>query len=384
MLRVGIVANEPSGDLLGAGLISEIRRRVPDAVFEGVGGPLMIEQGCRSLFPMERLSVMGLVEVLRHLPELFSIRRKLLDHFIANPPDIFIGVDAPDFNLGLETSLKASGIPTVHYVSPSVWAWRPKRVEKIRAAVDLVLGIFPFEVEFLQRHQVPVTFVGHPLADEIPLENDPGQARQRLGMGKTGRVIALLPGSRMSEVAALAGPFIEAAQLCHRKYPDLGFVVPTVNRKTREAFGAVLRETAPDLPVRILDGQARDAMLVAEAVLTASGTATLEGLLLKRPMVVAYRLNRLTYWIVKRFNMIKIPYVAMANLLADEPLAPEFIQEEATPAALASALEEFLEDREKVKSIQEKYHALHEKLQQNASSSAAEAVLDLIGRREAP
>ncbi len=381
MLKVGIVANEPSGDLLGAGVIREIRQRYPDARFVGVGGPLMIEQGCQSLFSMERLSVMGLVEVLKHLPELLSIRKRLINHFRQDPPDVFIGIDAPDFNLGLETALKKRGIPTVHYVSPTVWAWRPGRVKKIRAAVDLMLSIFPFETDFLKQHQVPVQYVGHPLADEIPLQNDRSAAREQLHVGDKPHVVAMLPGSRMGEIQSLSATFVQAAMQLTERYPDIHFLVPLINQRTREAFETILHREAPDLPVTLIDGQARTAMIAADVVLTASGTATLGALLLGRAMVVAYRLNALTYWIVKRFNLVRIPYVAMANLLAEEALAPEFIQHAATPGALADALSELIESPERVKQIQQRYQQLHRQLQQDSSRKAAEAVLSLVDRR---
>ncbi|WP_428607775.1 lipid-A-disaccharide synthase [Sedimenticola sp.] len=382
MLKIGIVANEPSGDILGAGVIQAIKKRYPDACFEGVGGPLMTEQGCNSLFAMERLSVMGLVEVLKHLPELLSIRKQLRNHFLQSPPDVFIGIDAPDFNLGLETALKKAGIPTVHYVSPTVWAWRPGRVKKIRAAVDLMLSIFPFEAEFLEKHRIPVRYVGHPLADEIPLENDRSAARAALNVTDKPHVVALLPGSRMGEIESLAAIFIQAAVRLTARYPDVHFLVPLINRRTRTAFEAILNREAPDLSVSLIDGQSRRAMIAADAVLTASGTATLEAMLLKRAMVVAYRLNALTYWIVNRFKLVKIPYVSMANLLAGEALAPEFIQDAATPEALAQALSELLESPERVGHIQQRYRELHEALQQDSSRQAADAVLSLIEKTE--
>ncbi|MCW8848326.1 MAG: lipid-A-disaccharide synthase [Sedimenticola sp.] len=380
MLRIGIVANEPSGDLLGAGVMREIRKRVADVRFEGIGGPLMIEQGCHSFYSMERLSVMGLVEVLKHLPELLSIRKNLTKHFIKNPPDVFIGIDAPDFNLGLETTLKENKIPTVHYVSPTVWAWRPKRVKKIRAAVDLMLSIFPFETEFLKRHEIPVAYVGHPLADEIPLKSDRTAAREQLSVANKPHVIAILPGSRVGEINALSEIFLKAALLLEQQYPDVHFLIPLINQRTRAAFESILNDVAPDLPVTLVEGQSRTVMLAADVVLTASGTATLEAMLLKRAMVVAYKLNALTYWIVKRFNLVKIPYVAMANLLADEPLAAEFIQDAATPEALANAVSRLIESPEQIRHIEQRYHQLHESLQQDSSRKAAEAILKLAGR----
>ena len=380
MLRIGIVANEASGDLLGASLMQALREQVPDVVFEGVGGPRMLEQGCRSLFPMERLSVMGLVEVLRHLPELLSIRRELTSHFLAEPPDIFIGIDAPDFNLGLETRLKQAGISTVHYVSPTVWAWRPGRVHKIREAVNLLLSLFPFEADFLEQHQVPVSYVGHPLADEIPMENDQAEARERLGLDHDAPVIAILPGSRMSEVRGLSKAFIETAQWCLERRPELRFVTPFVSANTRQAFEEQLRALAPNLRILLLDGNARDAIVSADVVLTASGTATLETLLLNRPMVVGYRVQWLTYWIVKGLNLVKVPYIAMANLLAGEGLAPEFIQDECRPENLGEALMAFLDSPERVASIREAYGRIHGDMRQDSSRKAAEVVLALVGQ----
>ncbi|PLY15144.1 MAG: lipid-A-disaccharide synthase [Sedimenticola sp.] len=378
VLRVGIVANEPSGDILGASLIKAIRQCVPNASFEGVGGPEMISQGCNTLYPMERLSVMGLIEVLKHLPELLSIRKGLLRHFSDNPPDVFIGIDAPDFNLDLERKLKQRGIPTVHYVCPTVWAWRPKRVKKIRAAADLVLSIFPFEKEFLKPHGVNAAYVGHPLADDIAMDTDASAARKRLGLDPHARFIALLPGSRLSEIETLSADFLRAAAICAGKYPDLQFVVPLINQKVRERFEQILNEVSPQLAVTLVDGHSRDAMQAAELVLTASGTATLEALLLKRPMVVAYRLNRLTYWIVDTFNLVNVPYVSMANLLSEEPLAAEFIQDAVTPEALSGALIDLLDAPEKTAQIARSYARLHNELKQDAGARSAEAVLALV------
>lgn len=380
-LRIGIVANEPSGDLLAAGLMRELKKRVPGVVFDGVGGPLMEREGMKSLIPMDRLTVMGLVEVVKHLPGLLSIRRGLKRHFLVQQPDLFIGVDAPDFNLGLEKSLKSAGIPTIHYVSPTVWAWRPGRVKKIKASIDLMLSIFPFEVDFLKSHNVPVCYIGHPLADEIALQTDKLAARRVLDVAPSARVIAMLPGSRLSEIEALAGIFLKTAQACREQAPDLQFLVPLINKKTRVAFEAVWREVAPELDIVLFDGASRDAISSADAVLTASGTATLEALLLKRPMVVAYRVNPLTYHIVKTLNLVKTPFIAMSNLLAGEKLAPEFIQHEATPEALATALIGLLNSPEKIDYIQSVYNRVHRQLRQDSSAKAAEAVLQLSKRR---
>jgi len=381
MLKIGIVANEPSGDLLGAALVKAIRARVEDVEFEGIAGPLMLEEGCKTLIPMEKLSVMGLVKVLKHLPELLSFRKRLLQHFSSNPPDLFIGIDAPDFNLPLETKLKNKGIPTVHYVSPTVWAWRSKRVNKIRKAVDLMLCIFPFESDFLRQHQVPAEYVGHPLAEEIPLQNDRQAARQSLGVEDEGAVIALLPGSRMGEVKMLTEVFLRTAEMAQKRRPDLQFIVPLINESTRQAFESIKAEVAPELSLSIQLGGAREVMVAADVVLTASGTATLEAMLVKRPMVVAYRLNALTYWLVMRFNLVKIPYMAMANLLADEALAPEFLQDAATPEALTEALFGFLDAPEKVAQVEQQYLELHKQLKQNSGEKAAKAVLSLLEKQ---
>lgn len=381
-LNIGIVANEPSGDLLGAGLMRELRKQMPGIVFQGIGGSLMEREGLRSLYPMERLSVMGLTEVVKHLPELLFIRRALKRHFLSNRPDLFIGIDAPDFNLGLEQSLKRAGIPTTHYVSPTIWAWRPGRVKKIRRAVDLMLSIFPFEVHFLQQHQVPVAYVGHPLADQIPLQTDPDAARLRLGVALDAQVIAILPGSRRSEIDNLGETFLQTAQRLWQRDPSLHFMVPLVNRQTREAFAAIWRYTAPDLPLSLIDGAGQDAMLSADVVLTASGTATLEALLLERPMVVAYRVSPLTYWLITRFNLVKTPYIAMANLLAGEQIAPEFIQDQATPEALSEAVMNLLDAPRKVARIQHICHQVHLQLKQDSSRKAADAVLALIEEKD--
>ncbi len=381
-LRIGIVATEVSGDILGAGLIREVLARYPNAQFTGIAGPAMLAAGCHSMFPLERLSVMGLVEVVKHLPELLSIRRSLHDYFIANPPDLFIGIDAPDFNLGLERKLKRAGIPTVQYVCPSFWAWRPQRIKKVRQATNLVLSILPFEWQLLQQHQVNAAYVGHPMADEIPLEVDQKTAREGLGLDSKGEIIALLPGSRRSEVEALTDLFLQAAQLCRQRNPESHFVVPLVNSRLRGLFEERLHQLAPELPVTLLDGKSRDAMLAADVVLVASGTATLEALLLKRPMVVAYRMHPITYWILTTFRLLKIDFVALANLLAGREIAPEFIQDAATPEALAGALNVLLASPSRVAEIQAISTKIHRELRQDADRSAADAVLRLIAPHE--
>ena len=381
-MRVGIVANEVSGDMLAAGLMRELKARIPEVVFEGVAGPHMLEQGCNSIYPIDKFSVMGLVEVLSHLPEILSLRRKLRKHFIKNPPDIFIGVDGPDFNLSLERNLKDAGITTVHYVCPSVWAWRPGRVNKIRASVDLVLSLFPFEKKFLDEHSVPSVHVGHPLADIVPLETDQTGARKRLGLDLNRRVIAILPGSRMSEISYLSEDFINTARLCLERYPDLQFVVPLVNDRAMEGFNEVLQSVAPDLPVTLLDGNAQDALQSADAVLLASGTATLEALLYKKPMVVAYRLHWLTHFIFTRFNLIKSPFVSLANMLAGREIAPEILQDDVQPETLAKALTDILESDTIHNTMQEIGHRVHRELRQDASSMAADAVVELLRSKQ--
>lgn len=378
MLRVGIVANEVSGDILGAALAREIRKRVPEVHFVGVAGPRMQEEGCESLFAMERLSVMGLMEVLGQLRELLGLRRALVRYFVENPPDVFIGVDAPDFNLGLERRLRRAGIRTVHMVSPTVWAWRPGRVKSIRRSVELMLSVFPFEETFLREHGVPARYVGHPLADEIAVEIDRAGVRRALGLPQHGAIVALLPGSRMGEVERLAEPFIETAVVCRAARPDLRFVVPLVNARLRERFSQALKQVAPDLPITLVDGRSREVLAAADVVLTASGTATLETLLTKRPMVVAYRVHPISYHLVKQLGLVKVPYIAMANLLAEKELAPEFIQDRCRADLLAPAILTFLDDAERVAEIQAEYRRIHLWLRQDAAASAAQAVLDLV------
>lgn len=375
-LRIGIVAGEASGDLLGAELIIALRRRYPDAVFEGIGGPRMVAAGCIAIFHAEQLAVMGFVEVLRHLRELLAIRAHLYRYFTANPPDLFIGIDAPDFNLPLERRLKAASIPAMHYVSPSVWAWRRGRLKKIGRSVDRMLTLFPFEAELYRQHDIPVTFVGHPLADQIPLEPDHATARQQLGLPGDRRVIALLPGSRRSEMRFLAADFIRAAQWLCQQRDDLHFVVPLVNTTLRQMFEAALEEADAALPITLLDGHSHEAMAAADAVLLASGTATLEALLLKRPMVVAYRLAPLTYWLAKR--LLRVPWYSLPNNLAGRQLVEEITQDEVTGENLGHALLKLL-DKPAGEEQRRIYEAIHRQLRRDASERAADAVLEQIG-----
>jgi lipid-A-disaccharide synthase len=381
-LRVGILAAEPSGDLLGAGLMRGLRALRPDTSFEGVGGPRMAALGLESRAPMERLSVMGLVEVLRHLPELMRIRRRLLSDWLGDPPDVFVGVDAPDFNLKLEQHLRAAGVPTVHYVSPTVWAWRPQRVVQLRRSADLVLSIFPFEREFLDRHRVRNRYVGHPLAHELDLQPDRAAARAALGLDVDAPVLALLPGSRTGEVGVLAPSFLETAVEVARQREGLQVVAPLVNDATRELFEQIHRASAPRLPVVIARNNARQALAAADVVLTASGTATLEALLSKRPMVVGYRVNAATYWLARSLRLVKVDHIAMANLLADERLAPEFVQYDCRTDRLAPAVLEFFRDPARVAAIERRYLEIHRAMRMDTNAEAARAVLDLLAEAE--
>jgi len=380
-LRIGLVVGEASGDQLGAGLMAALQKSHPDAVFEGVAGDKMQALGCTSLYPMETLSVMGLVEPLKRLPELLRMRRGLVDHFIAQPPDVFIGIDAPDFNLGIELRLKKAGIPTVHYVSPSVWAWRQGRIKKIARAVDHMLTLLPFEADFYHRHNVPVTFVGHHLADELPLEPDMRGARAQLNLPSNTPIIALLPGSRQSEVALLGQLFFDAARLCLKENPELSFVLPAANPARRQQIDAMLAD-AGDLPVTVLDGQSHLAMEAADVVLLASGTTALEAMLLKKPMVVSYKTGWLTHAIISR--MLKVPYVSLPNLLAGRELVPEVLQDDATAETLAELLLARLGNSALAVKLRSEFIEIHQQIKCNGSAKAAEAVLAVIAKQVKP
>ncbi|MGE8190599.1 lipid-A-disaccharide synthase [Pseudomonas sp. NPDC086278] len=373
-LRIALVAGEASGDILGAGLMRALKAQHPDVEFLGVGGPLMQAEGLTSYFPMERLSVMGLVEVLGRLRELMARRKKLIADLIAEKPDVFIGIDAPDFNLNIELKLRQAGIKTVHYVSPSVWAWRQKRVLKIREGCDLMLTLFPFEAKFYEEKGVPVRFVGHSLADAIPLEADRAAARAELGL-PDGPLVALMPGSRGGEVGRLGALFLDTAQRVRALRPGVRFVMPCASPERRAQLEELL--AGRDLPLTLLDGNSHLALAACDAVLIASGTATLEALLYKRPMVVAYRLASLTFWILKR--MVKSPYVSLPNLLAQRLLVPELLQDDATVEALAQTLSPLIEGgEEQTRGFDE----IHRTLRLDASNQAADAVLNLIGKAQ--
>lgn len=377
-MRIGIIAGELSGDLLGAGLIQALRAKHPDALIEGIGGPQMLAAGFHSHYPLETLSVMGLVEVLKHYPRLKKCRDTLRDHFLQHPPDVFIGIDAPDFNIGLEYTFKAAGISTVHYVSPSVWAWRHYRLRKIARACDLMLTLFPFEAEYYQKHQIPVRFVGHPLADDITLQTDKQLARKHLGLQEEGRLVALLPGSRVNEVHQLSGPFLHTACYLLAQHPDLRFIVPLPNANLKALFNQDVAKICPNLPLTQLIGQSREAMAAADVVLMASGTATLEAMLLKRPMVVAYRAAQLTYWLGKL--LIHIPYFSLPNLLAQEKLVPEFLQHEVIPETMGAAVLECLNNS--APTLENRFLEIHQQLRLSASQQAAAAVLSVLDQKK--
>ena len=375
--RIALVAGEASGDLLGSHLIESLKQRLPAARFFGIGGPKMEAAGLQPWYPAESLAVIGLVEVLGRLPEIVRIRNDLRRRLIADPPDLFIGVDAPDFNLGLERALKAQGITPVHYVSPSVWAWRRKRIHKIRRSCSKILCLFPFEPEIYAQANVPASFVGHPLADMLPEHPDREAAREQFRVPAGRSVIALLPGSRRSELKHMAGLFVQTAKLIHRQLKNAQFLVPLLSRETRREFeDALYRNQAEDLPLTILFGHAHLAMTAADGVLLASGTAALEAALLKRPMVVTYRGPRLSYAIAR--SKIYLPYVSLPNVLAGRFVVPEIFQDEATPEVLAQALLNQIGDKEVRLRQEEVFQDIHARLRQNSGERVVDALLPLL------
>jgi lipid-A-disaccharide synthase len=375
-----LVAGEASGDNLGGTLVHALGLRASGARFFGVAGPRMIEAGCEAWYPAEALAVMGLAEILRHLPRLLRLRRDLRERLVGAAPDVFIGIDSPEFNLRLAADLKRRGIPTVQYVSPQVWAWRQGRVRTIGNAVDLVLCVLPFETEFYAAHSVRAVFVGHPLADRIPLESEPATARRALGLPVEGEVVAVLPGSRHGEVARLGPPFAATLAWLHARRPGIAFVTPMANPAARATFTAALQAHAPDVPITMVDGRAQEALAASDAVLLASGTATLETALVKRPMVVAYRVATLTAWLLRGLKLVKTPYFAHPNLLAGRPLVPEFFQDEVRPDVLGPALVGQLERPDRAE-LMDAFRCIHFELRRDASARAAEAVLELVAAR---
>lgn len=374
---IAMVAGETSGDLLGSHLIEALKLSLPNTRFIGIGGPKMQAAGMEIMFPMEKLAVFGVIDALRHYREILGIRNKLKAALIANPPDLFIGIDAPDFNLDLEVVLKQRGIPTVHYVSPSIWAWRGERIHKIKSAVSHILTLFPFEATIYEQAGIPVTYVGHPLADMLPEFPKRNLMREQMRIHKQAKVFALLPGSRQSEVRYLAATYIETARQILKALPDAQFLVPLASRETRTIFEDTLWQLeAQELPITMLFGHAHDAMIAADGVLVASGTATLEAALLKRPMVITYKMLPLAYWLSKR--KAYLPYVGLPNVLAGKFVVPEILQDDATPENLAQALLNLVADRNAVAELEILFGHMHTQLKQDTAHKAAQAILPYL------
>ncbi len=383
-LRVGIVAGESSGDQLGAALIAALRERVPGLECFGVAGPKMLAAGCEAWAGAEELAVMGLTEVVSHLPRLLRLRASLIERFRASRADVFVGVDAPEFNLGLARRLRAAGLKTAQYVSPQVWAWRQGRVIKIGRACDVVLCLLPFETAFYSRHGVPAIFVGHPLADQIPLAVDRQAARQALGLDRSATLIALLPGSRAGEVDRLGEDFLRAAAWLSERRPAWRFIAPMATARAREVFESKQAEVPAAPKVLLIEGRAQQALAASDAAIVASGTATLEALLSRRPMVVAYRLGALTAFLLRRLRLVKVPYFSQPNLLIGRPLVPEFFQEQVSGAALGEALLGRLEDRQYLRELDGEFLKVHQRLRGGGAACAAEAILTLARGSGAP
>jgi lipid-A-disaccharide synthase len=378
-VRIAMVAGEASGDQLGEHLLRALNERLPNLETFGIGGPKMIGQGFDSWYPLERLAIRGYVEVLRSIPGLVRLRRELKSRLLAHPPDLFVGIDAPDFNLDLEVGLRKRGVPTVQYVGPAIWAWRAGRIHKIRRAADKVLALFPFEVQMYEKADVPVVYVGHPLADEFPDVPDRESARDQLRLRPETTVLALLPGSRQSEVSQMGELMIQTAMLVNNQLSNVHFLVPLVSRETRLIFeGHLYRLHAENLPLTILYGHAHDAMVAADAVLVASGTATLEAALLKRPMVITYRMPDASAWIMRR--KAYLPYVGLPNILAGEFVVPELLLDDATPENLAQALVNLAGDKIVRSRLEKRFGALHALLRRNTAERAAEAILAMLGK----
>jgi lipid-A-disaccharide synthase len=377
-LRIGIIAGEVSGDILGAGLITQLQKQFPQLQFEGVLGPKLCALGGTRLFDMERLAIMGIVDPIKRLPELLSMRRQLIKHFINNPPDVFVGIDAPDFTLGIEKALRKKNIKTVHYVSPSVWAWRQGRIKGIKKSVDLMLTFFPFEKDFYDKHGVPAVTVGHSLADSIPMDVDREAAREKLGLNDV-LTLAILPGSRMSEVSHMTALYLQAAQKLKQKLPHLQFVVPLASGKVAEKFHTIKDDVAPQLEMTCIDGQAQCAMIASDAVLITSGTATLEAALVKRPMLVAFKAGWLSAAIVRR--MYKLPYFSLPNIILGEHFVTELFQEQATVENIVPEVLKLFESDDYKKQVHEKFSVIHKALKQDADKIAADAVAGLISQQ---
>jgi lipid-A-disaccharide synthase len=381
-LRVGLLAGEASGDTLGADLIAALRRLAPDAKFFGVAGPKMQAAGCESWEPSESLAVMGLFDVLRDLPRLARLLARIKRLFLAERPDVFIGIDAPDTNLRIARTLHAAGIPTVQYVSPQVWAWRQGRARSMRESVDLVLCLLPFEKSFYDAHGIRAEFVGHPLADAIPENIDRDLARRALGVDSNASVVALLPGSRRGEVARLAADFAATARWLAAQRPELKFIAPMASAATRQIFSRVLKRDAPKLDVQLIDGQATAALSAANVVLVASGTASLEAALCKRPMVVVYRLGAITAWALTHLNLVKSKFFAQPNLLADRRVVGEYFQRQIIPESIGAELLMWLDDTARRSELEREFARIHLNLRRGAGTRAAQAILDLLRTRK--
>ncbi len=379
---IGMVAGEASGDILGSHLMRALSARRPDLRFAGIGGPRMIEAGFESWIPQEKLAVRGIVEVVRHLRSISAIHREVVQRMLERRPILFVGIDSPDTNLRIARKLTRAGITTVHYVSPTIWAWRPGRIRTIEKVVKHMLVLFPFEAQLYERSAVRVSYVGHPLADEIPLEMSSASAREQLRLRAAAQVIAILPGSRLSEVELMSEPFLATAALVHAARPDVQFLAPFVSRETRDAFErAVYKLGAHDLPIQRMFGHSLDAIAAADVVLAASGTATLEAALVRRPMVIAYKLKPLSFRIVRR--LVKLPHVGLPNILAGEAIVPEFLQDDATPENLAQALQNLLDDKVVRAAIEARFRTIHTSLRHDTAERAAEALLPYLDRAAA-
>ena len=377
-----MVAGEASGDLLGSMMIQALQQRFPRAEFVGIAGPKMQAVGCRTLFPLETLAVNGYAEVLRNLRPILRIRKQLKQALLQDPPDVFIGVDAPDFNFGLEKSLKSAGITTVHYVSPSIWAWRGERIKKIAQCVSHMLTLFPMEATLYQKQGIPVSYVGHPLADVFPLAPDRELMREQMRIPAHSKVFALLPGSRQNEVRSLAATYVETARRLYEQFPQALFLVPLISRQTRDLFEQeIYRCKAQDLPIRIMFGHAHDAIIAADVVLVASGTATLETALLKRPMVITYKVSKLTYRLM--WHRKYLPYIGLPNVLAGEFIVPEILQDDATPENLAQALGNLAANPKVCEKLVERFEQMHLTLKQNTAQRAADAIAPYLERAAA-
>ncbi|ODS23935.1 lipid-A-disaccharide synthase [Candidatus Endobugula sertula] len=381
-MHIGIVVGEASGDILGAGLIQVLKKRFPNTVFSGIGGDRMLSEGFNSLYPQDHLAVMGFIEPLKRLPQLLSIRKRLYHYFLDHKIDVFVGIDSPDFNLTLEKKLRKKSIKTVHYVSPSVWAWRQGRIKLIKEAVDLMLTLFPFEAEFYHQHNVQVAFVGHPLADDLPLENDISHAREvltaivpEMSFERRKTVIACLPGSRQGEIERIGPVLWESMEQLLQQQSDVQIMVPALNQDRYQQISQQL-EIFSDLPITLLKGHSQEVMAAADYVLVASGTTTLEAMLLKKPMVVVYKKDELFCWIISK--LLKVDYISLPNLLANERLVPEFLQQSANPDNISKALLGWMENPDRLSQLKSKFTFLHRQLRLNASEGAADAIIKLI------